>query len=183
MAEARLWLGEKTVMELDPVTGGWFLKVQIDGSSLVTFPTGTNQMISESWRVALYPEETITGSNKLITVPAGQEWQILSIWVEYTSTGTVGNRQLSIQVLDNAADIIGVWQPSIVQATNLIYNYYFGIAMPDLLSLRDSIYMITPLPAGLILSAGQQLRVWDNKAINAGGDRVVLQMTYAWRNI
>jgi hypothetical protein len=177
MAEARLWLGEKTVMELDPVTGGWFLKVQIDGTSVT--PIG----ISENWRVALYPEETITGSNKLITVPAGQEWQILSMWVEYTSTGTAGNRQLSIQVLDNASDIIGVWQPSIVQATNLTYNYYFGIAMPDLLGLRDSVYMITPLPAGLILSAGQQIRVWDNKSINSGGDRVVLQMTYAWRSI
>jgi hypothetical protein len=177
MAEARLWLGEKTVMELDPVTGGWFLKVQIDGTSVT--PIG----ITENWRVALYPEETITGSNKLITVPAGQEWQILSIWVEYTSTGTVGNRQLSIQHIDNAADIIGVWQPSILQATNLTYNYYFAIAMPDLLGLRDTSYLISPLPAGLILSAGQQLRVWDNKSINSGGDRVVLQMTYAWRNV
>jgi hypothetical protein len=181
MAEARLWLGEKTVMELDPVTGGWYLVVQVNGTTTTTISGLVST--SENWRVALYPEETITGSNKLITVPAAQEWQILSIWVEYTSTGTVGNRQLSVQVLDNAADIIGVWQPSIVQATNLTYNYYFGIAMPDLLGLRDSVYMITPLPAGLILSAGQQLRIWDNKSINTGGDRVVLQMVYGWRTV
>jgi hypothetical protein len=177
MTEARLWLGEKTVMELDPVTGGWFLRVQIDGTSVT--PIG----ISENWRSALYADETLTGSNRVLTVSAGQEWQILSIWVEYTSTGTVGNRQLSIQVLDNAADIIGVWQPSIVQATNLTYNYYFGIAMPDLLGLRDTSYLITPLPAGLILSAGEQIRIWDNKSINAGGDRLVIQVKYAWRTV
>jgi hypothetical protein len=177
MAEARLWLGEKTVMELDPVTGGWFLKVQIDGTSVT--PIG----VTENWRVALYPEETITGSNKIVTVPAGQEWQILWIWVEFSSTGTVGTRQIGIMVMDNASDVIGRYQAGVTQIVNLTNYYLFAPALGDMIALRDTNFLTTPLPTTMLLSAGQQLRIWDNKAINAGGDQMVLQIQYAWRNV
>jgi hypothetical protein len=176
MAEARLWLGEKTVMELDPITGGWFLKVQID--SAVATPVS----VSENWRIGNYFDAG-TGSNKLFTVPADEMWEILWVWAEFKTTGTAQtNRQLEIQLIDKYSDIMGAYQTSIVQADALTYNYLFGIAMPDLLSLRDTNYLITPLPAGMFLDEYQSIRIWDNNLVG-GLDWLVIHMQYAYKPI
>lgn len=185
MAEARLWLGEKTVMELDPVTGGWFLVTKgSGGTSTVAFPTGTSQIITESWKVDLKYDETVTGSSKTFTVPANQEWEILWVWAEFTSlTGTVGNRQIGLMIMDNAADTIGRYQAGMVQGNGLVKYYLFAPSLADMTAFRDTDFLTTPLPPTLILSAGQIIKIWDNKSIDAGGDTLIIQMQIAWRNV
>jgi len=200
MAEARLLLGQKMVMELDPVTGGWFLVMQSDTSEAVQI-TGTVTIqepltvdgfvtvtgsVSESWRVALTQDEAADDSDKIFTVPASQEWQILWVWAEFASfTGTAANpaRQLEIQLQDSAGDVIGQFQPGKTQTNGESYNYMFAPGFPDLTSFRDTSYLMTPLPPTIFLSAGQKLRIWDNNAVDAANDDLNVQMQYAWRTV
>jgi len=152
--------------------------VELDPIAIVSMPA-----ISESWRVSLQINEALDNSNKTFTVPALTEWQILWIWVELTTTNAVGNRQLSIELQDNALDMIGVIRADIVQAASLTRWYMFAPGMGDLAAFRDTTWLSTPIPNGLFLSAGQMLRVWDNKAIAAAADDMIVQMQIASRSI
>lgn len=137
--------------------------------------------ISESWRIHTV-RDAIVGSSKVFTVPAGQEWQILWIWAGFTTDATVGVRQLDVH-LDDGVNTLGEWQVAITQIASLTYYYLIAPAMPDLLALRDGIFMITPLPPTLFLSAGQSIQIWDNNMVAAAGDTLVVEMQIARRTV
>jgi hypothetical protein len=139
--------------------------------------------ISENWRVTLIQDEALNSSNKLFTVPANQEWQVLWIWAEFITSTGIGTRQLSVEILDSAADIIAEYQVGVTQATTLTRNYLIAPVMPDLSSFRDTSYLTTPLPPTIILASGQQIRVWDNKAFDPSHDSLVVQLQHAFRTI
>jgi len=185
MAEARLPDGQKWVFEEDTDTLGWMPVVQVDGTvdGSTVIVSGTT---SESWRVALTQDEANNDSDKTFTVPAGQEWQVLWVWVEFASfTGTAANpsRQVEIQLQDAANDVIGAWQPAQTQSNAQTRNYLFAPGLPDLLAFRDTSYLMTPIPPTLFLSAGQQIRIWDNNAVDASNDDMNIQLQYAWRSV
>jgi len=138
--------------------------------------------IEESWRVTLTQDEAV-GSNKLFTVPAATEWQILAIWAEMTSVGVSGNRQVSIQVLDSAADVTARIQAGVTQASGITRHYLFAPGLPDLIAFRDTDSLMTPFPPTFILAAGEAIRVWDNKNIASGLDTLNVQLRYAYRSI
>lgn len=152
--------------------------VELDPIQIASMPS-----VTESWRVSLQIDETLDNTNKTFTVPAATEWQILWVWVELTTTATVGNRQLAIELQDAAFDIIGVIRSDIVQAASLTRWYMFAPGMGDLAAFRDTTLLSTPIPNGLFLSAGQILRVWDNKAIAAAADDMIVQMQIASRTV
>ena len=138
----------------------------------------------DAWRVSLQADETADDSDKTFTVPASTEWQILWIWVEFTSTATVGDRQLVIEVQDSANDVIG--QPmraQAVQAASLTRYYMFGASLPDLDAFRDTDWLCSPIPPGLILQAGDQLRIYDNNAVDAAVDDMILQVQVGARSV
>jgi hypothetical protein len=161
------------------IQGGALIPVIIADADLGATPLST----SENWRVLTLSNIVNDNSNKTFTVPAGQEYQVLWIYVTLTTDGTVGNRQLSIQMINALGVVIGLWQTGVVQAASLTRNYLLAPAMPDLLAFRDTSNLITPLPPTLILSSGQTLRVWDNKAISAGGDDMLIYIQIASRSI
>lgn len=133
------------------------------------------------WRVTLIQDETTDDSDKTFTVPTITEWQILWIWVEYTSSSTEGTRQLEIQLQDSGSNVIAQFQTGVTQTKELTYKYLFGIGVPDLVTPRDGSNITTPLPAGTFLSEGQKLRVWDNNAVDTSGDDMVVRLQYASR--
>jgi hypothetical protein len=139
--------------------------------------------ISEDWRVASYSDILANDSDKSFQVPLATEWQVLWIWVELTTTATVGDRQLEIQIQDSTGDIIAAFQVGITQGASLTNNYLIGIAMPDLAALYDTSYLITPLPAGTFLSAQQTIRIWDNNAVAPAADDMIVKMQVATRAI
>ncbi len=53
----------------------------------------------DTWRIALQSDVTANDSDKTFVVPAADEHQIFWIWVELTTTATVGDRQLVIEVI------------------------------------------------------------------------------------
>ena len=138
---------------------------------------------ADSWRVTLVEDISLNDSDKIFTVPANREWQILWIWVEYTCTITYGARQLEIQLQTSSGNIMGQWQAATPQDQSLMYKYLFGIASQDMTSPRDFYYITTPLPAGTFLSAGQKIRIWDNKAKDPTADDMIIRMQYAQRSV
>jgi len=155
--------------------------IQVDGAD-VSAANPVNSL--DSWRVSLVADETADDSDKVIyTVPADTEAQVLWIWVELTSTATAGDRQLVIEIQDVANDVIGQFRAGAVQAASLTRYYQFGASMADLQAFRDTDYLMTPLPPGLILLEGDQVRVYDNNAVDAAADDMVCQMQLATRSI
>ncbi len=125
--------------------------------------------------VSLQADEALNDSDKSFTVPSVVTWAIDSIWVELTSTATGGDRQLVVQFQDSAADVIAEMRAGIVQADTITRKYLFGFNLPDLASFRDTDFLTTPLPA-ILLPAGYIVRVFDNNAVDAAADDMVVQM-------
>lgn len=133
----------------------------------------------DNWSFTLVSDETVDDSDKTFTVPAATTYQILWIWVEYTSTAVAGNRQLEIQILDSGADVIGEYRVSVVQAASLTRYYMFAPALADLLGFRDTDYLMTCIAPTTFLPAGYALRVWDNNAVDAAADDMIVQIMVA----
>lgn len=134
------------------------------------------------WWIVLQSDETLNDSDKTFTVPTNTQWHVLWIWVEYTSTAVVGNRQLVVEIQDAAADVSA--QPArarVVQAAGLTYNYMFGPSLAQDLAVYDTDYICTPIPPTLILESGHIVRVYDNNAVDAVADDMVVHMQVAAR--
>lgn len=153
----------------------------VSGELSVAITTNPVPM-SESWRGTLTQDEA-AGSDKLFTVPAATEWQILSVWAELTSGGVSGNRQVGIQILDSESDVTGRVEAGATQASGITRNYLFAPGLPDLIAFRDTDLLLTPFPPTFILAAGEGIRVWDNKVIASGLDTLNVQLRYAYRSV
>jgi len=130
----------------------------------------------------LQAEETANDSDKSFTVPAGEEWVVEWLWVEYTSDANAGNRQLEVEIQDDAADVIAKVVVSVTQAASLTYYYLLAPDVTELAALRDTDKLTTIMPKW-VLPAGYVVRVWDNNAVSAAGDDMILQMQVWVREI
>ena len=139
-------------------------------------------LVSLDWVPDLQDDEAANDSDKSITVPAGYEWRIKWIWVELASTAVVGNRNMEIQIQDAAADVIARVVAGIVQAASLTRHYLFAPYVTELAAFRDTNYLSTIMPEW-VLPAGYVVRVWDNKAIDAAADDMVVQMMVEQRTV
>jgi len=139
--------------------------------------------VSDTWRADLQSDETANDSDKSFTVPASTEWQILWIWVELTTTATAGARQLVVQLQDSGSDVIGQVRVGVTQAASLTYNYMIASSLADLTALRDTDWLMTPFPPTTVLEAGDKIRIYDNNAVDAAADDMVVQMGIAARGV
>lgn len=146
--------------------------------------SGTNKIVRsnsrgelmDGWIASLQVDEANDDSDKALTVPAGTEWEILSIWVELISTATAGNRQIVVEFQDSASDVIGQVRAGAVQAASLTRNYMFAPGLVDLTAMRDTDFLMTPLPSRFVLPTGYKVRVFDKAAIAAAADDMNIQM-------
>ena len=121
-----------------------------------------------------------TGTRNYLTVTAGYLWHVLWIWLEVTTTATVGDRQIVVQLQDGAADVIGEFRARITQAASLTYNYMFGPSLAQDLAIYDTNFLTVPLVPGLILQAGQVIRVYDNNNVDADDDIIIQMQVGTW---
>ncbi len=131
---------------------------------------------ADPWTATLEVEETANDSDKSITVDASSEWKIQWIWVELTTTGTVGDRQLVVEIQDNAADVIFQMRAGIVQAASITRYYLFAPMGAEITSFRDTDFLYVPMPPEIRLPASYVVRVYDNNAVDAAADDMVIQM-------
>ena len=151
----------------------------IDGDISVT---GVPVVASEDWRSSIQVEETVNDTDKTLGVPALTEWQILNLWVELTSSATVGDRQIVVEAQDSSGDVIGQSRAGAVQAASLTRYYNFSPPCADLLGFRDTDYLMTPL-GFWVLPPQSIVRVYDNNAVDNAADDMIVQMLVATRAV
>lgn len=160
-----------TVKDGDAGTAYWLL-VDDDGR-LVVVP---------AWELELGSDTAADDSDKSFTVPATTEWKILSIWVELTTTATVGDRQIEVQIQDGTTDVIMEFKVGAVQAASLTRYYLLTSEIADLTAFRDTDYLSTTIPE-FVLPASYIIRVWDNAAIDAAADDMVVHIRRSIRTV
>jgi len=140
--------------------------------------------VLDTWRVATISDTALNDSDKSFTVPASTERHILNIWVEFTSTATVGDRQLVVEIQIAGPDTTAQWaRAGVVQAASLTYYYEFGPGLADLTAVRDTNYLTTPIPPTAVLKAADVLRIYDNNAVAAAADDMVVHIQHADRTV
>lgn len=110
---------------------------------------------------------TTSSSSKTFTVSSGEEWTINTIYVAYTTNATVGNRQLTIQLLASDNTVLDQSVAGVTQAASLTYSYSFSLGYPTETSLFNN-HLVCPLP-NWSMSGGQKLKVFDSAAIAPAG--------------
>jgi hypothetical protein len=100
------------------------------------------------------------------TVPTDMEWEIQSIFVEYQSSVSAGNRNLVVEIKDDntPSNVILRVIAGAIQAASLTRYYVFAPGVPDLTAFRDTDYLSTPIPQ-IRLPSSFVIVVRDIKAI------------------
>ena len=136
-----------------------------------------------SWLVTSTIDAAANDSDKSWLVPASTEWQVLFIGVSYVSTADAGDRVLQVQVERGGVVYCILATAGVVQPASKTYSYTFASGLADLVAIRDTVKMFTPIPPTTILRAGDTLRVWDCKAIQAAADAMVVTIQTGQRSV
>lgn len=115
-------------------------------------------------------------SDKTFTVPADEQWRLISIYVLLTSTSDVGDRQLDIEITDGT-NLLMKAVAGAVQPESNAYTYVFALGNPQETSFTNDV-MYRLLPSGLILPAGYEIRVYDSAAIQAAADDMTVRILH-----
>ncbi len=137
---------------------------------------GNNRaLVNQGWTPDLQSNVVADDSDKTFTVPTDTEWIVEWMYVDFTTTAVVGTRQLTIQIQDDSANIIGEVVAGVSQAASLHYYYMFAADMEGLTALRDSVHVSNPMPKW-ILPAGYAVRILDSKSIDAAADDMLIRL-------
>jgi hypothetical protein len=116
------------------------------------------------------------------TVPAGERWVVHAIAVRYITSATVGNRAVSWRLRDAADVVLLATMTGAVQTASQQINHFYlaGItrdaaASGGILGFASS---QQPLPAPLVVNAGEDLQVLDSSNIDGAGDSVRVQILF-----
>lgn len=120
-------------------------------------------------------DDSANDSDKSVTVPDGEVWQLDWLHAMLLSTATVGNRQMVLGVYTNAAVpvMLGDWHAGAVQAASLTRHYMFQPGMYRETTFVDGEIQIA-LPQKLVLHPGWTLRVYDSAAVAATADDLTI---------
>lgn len=123
----------------------------------------------------LISDEALNDSDKTLTVPADQIWEILSIWLEFTSTATVGNREIRTTTRDSANDTVFDTKPGIIQSASKTFQYLFAPSFPRETAVFASDRFHFPYPR-IFLPASFNLRLFDAAVVDVAADDLIIQM-------
>ena len=123
----------------------------------------------------LIVDENLNDSYKTLTVDSAEIWHILWIWVEFTATATVGNRNMRIIIRDDSDDRIYQYNSNTNQAASDNWTYLFTSQLVHSnLGGIPSIHI--PIPAKLYLPAGYDIDIGDGNNVDAAADDMIIQM-------
>lgn len=133
------------------------------------------------WDVLTLNDTADNNNDKTITVPATEEWQVLTLYVVYISVATVGDRQLQIDFRTDGGLVFFDVRPNAVQAASQQRHYILGPSLANLTAFYDTVHLQTPFPPTLFLRPSYSIRVYDNNSIDVT-DTMRLYLNYAKRN-
>jgi len=114
-------------------------------------------------------DTTENSSDKTYTVPDGELWRLLHVYVTLVTTAKVGNRQVVVEGKNSAGLVLGRISAGAVQAASSTkyYNYMQGTYRETAFINND---IQVPIPVDVYLSEGASLHVYDSAAIDAAAD-------------
>jgi len=116
----------------------------------------------------------VNDSDKSLTVPSGKQWKVLYGHILFITTATVGDRRISLQIIDENNNIIYIVEALNVQAASLTERYTFG-QFGDVSESVGNRHLI-PIPHDTILPENFDLRVFDIGAVDATADDLIVRM-------
>jgi hypothetical protein len=131
-----------------------------------------------SRNVSVVADATANDSDKTFTVPADTIWYVLSIYVQYASTATVGNRVLTILVTDASDNPFIRYVTGANQAASLTRHYVFAPGHPNETSFGGPATdtMLRSASDRLTLPNGFKIRVFDSAVIDAAADDMTVRL-------
>lgn len=116
-------------------------------------------------------------SDKSIVVPGNEQWRLTSVYVSLTTTATVGNRQLVLEVLDASSNVVFSMAAGVVQAASVTRGYAFmpGVARETAFVANS---LVVPMPSDLWLKPGYSLHVYDSTAVATTTDDMTVAAQY-----
>jgi len=117
----------------------------------------------------------VVATNTVATVLGGTDQYLNSACCQFTSNATVGNRQIVLQILDSASNVMYQFSAGIVQAASLVRIYCFmsGVA-------REAAFvngeLNIPIPFDAIVPQNGSVKVFDSANVAAGGDTMVVSI-------
>jgi len=125
-------------------------------------------------RIIQIEDTIINDASKTVIVPLGKKWNVKSIFVQYVSTATVGNRQIVIIPRDSAGKNIGRIMAGAVQAASLtrFYTFFNGAPLPTAFITG---VIVAPLPE-LILTENFQIEISDNSEVDVAADDMEIRL-------
>lgn len=122
------------------------------------------------------------GANKVVTVPTGKQWEVLSLSAKIQTTATVGNRTVLIGI-DNGTvneDILSVQAPSVAAST---FDFLaLGMSYPKDTAYDSNKRFLFPIPK-TILNAGDHIRLKDNSTVDLVNDTITYHIRVLERSV
>ena len=143
--------------------------------SLVNLPT------RETW-TPLTIIDSAVGGNKIFVVPSGKEYEVLAIYVSFTSTATVGNRNILVFFATSLTEVTGQADAGITQSASTTVGYTIApnIAKDTALNLAGGAGVTMPK---MILSSGQQIIVRDGANVAWATDTASVAISLRQRSV
>lgn len=128
---------------------------------------------SGDWELYTHLDAAVNDNDKTFAVPATQEWQLLWIYVAYTSDANAGNRQLQVNFITGGGVVFGQVRPNAAQAASLTRHYMIAPSLANQLAFYDTDHLQAPLPPTTFLQSNFQVRVYDNNGVSPLDDMIV----------
>ena len=115
--------------------------------------------------------ESITNSNTW-TKRFDRSSKIVYIHADYTSTATVGNRQIRLALIDNLGNTVFDAHAGAVQAASLELHYSFAQGVYRETAFVDSQIQV-PIPQDIVIPAGYSIKVYDVANVDSNDDFII----------
>jgi len=123
--------------------------------------------VTETWNSTMQESSADAINATINTVSSGEDWHIMWAWVEYLSDANAGNRQIVMQVRDSGDSLVMEIIPGVTQAASLTYKYMFAPGLSDMTAVRDTDYIMTPIPPTLIIPEFYDINIYDQADISS----------------
>lgn len=125
--------------------------------------------------LVLQADALLNDSDKTLTVPAGKQWWVKSVYAQLITTASAGNRQLDVLCTTDLDAEIAKFVAGAVQAASLTRTYVFAPQHPQETVFTGGL-MLRALAGDLVLPAGYKIRIFDSAAIDAAADDLTVRV-------
>lgn len=119
------------------------------------------------------PVTVFTVGTNTYTYMAARNLKLIFAHVTYTSSATVGDRKVVLQLVDASANVVADWHTTPVIAASLTRHIEFnpGTYREAAFDANNSVQ--TPFAIGLIVPSGYSLKILDSAGIHAGDSMII----------